>query len=89
MSNDPATRDEGFYWIVKSEGCDPEVALWSAKSRQWLLIGDSYHAPTDIFKVGPRVYPPKTLTMTPERLAEYTRRPADGSFSEQEGDWYR
>ncbi len=27
--------------------------------------------------------------MTPERLADYTRRPADGSLSEEEGRLYR
>lgn len=86
-----ADREEGFYWIIQSEGCEPEVALWSADPRYWILIGDSYQTPSDddFVKIGDRIYPDKTFAMTPERYAEYTRRPADGSMSEEEGQYYR
>lgn len=40
-------------------------------------------------RLRPKRKPGSTEGMSPERAAEFTRRPADGSFSEQEGEWYR
>jgi hypothetical protein len=38
MSDDPTTREEGFYWVVLGQN-PPEIAYW--ERGEWWLAGDA------------------------------------------------
>lgn len=71
----PLTREAyEFRRLLDREDC-PLVVTIPAESLRRLVDDALYDEPYE--------------EMTPERRAEYERRPDDGSFSEQEGRWYR
>lgn len=96
---------EAAYPIPHDEGCylDPEYGdqnFGSYLDQMEFEQGDDFessdHLPfcncgTDELNTEAAVYLSMNATpkRTPEEQAAYERRPDDGSFSEQEGEWYR
>lgn len=86
-----STGDEGGGDHLTTYGINPThcgiAGKIGATFKRWMgWIDDAGNGPEKVPKVRK---PGSTEGMTPERIAEFTERPADGSFSEQEGEYYR